>query len=35
MTLVKQILDKDDTGLGKNKKTKTSVKSNSVSIQFL
>lgn len=35
MALVKQILDKDGTGLGENMETETSVKSNSVNIEFL
>lgn len=34
MALVKQILDKDDTGLGENMETETPVKSNSVNIEF-
>lgn len=34
MDLVKQILDKDDTGLGENMETETPVKSNSVILSF-
>lgn len=35
MALVKQILDKDDTGLRESMESETSVKSNSVNIEFL